>query len=409
VNEIQALLESFDALKSDSKRAALATIVKVKGSAYRRPGARMLIAPDGRTVGSISAGCLDRDVCERAQKVIASGTPQVATYDTTAAGDDVWGLGLGCAGLVEILIEPLGQNVPANQVLTFLGERLARRDVGVIVTVFRSLGAQTPNVGSRLMLTGVDQAFCTVEDPGLALKLADEARQALQEGRSRVKECGVQGGAVEAFIEVVWPPVPLVIFGAGDDAVPLARLAKEIGWHVTVVDNRSGYATSERFPSADMIVVVRPESAAQRVQVDDRTVAVVMTHNYAHDMELLKMLLLSPVRYLGVLGARNRTAAMLRALTEKESGLLEHDLERVYNPIGLDIGAETPEEIALAILAEIKAVTTGRPARFLRDRKGAIHDVIEAGDSPVSSMDKKGAATLTARPSHSGSGRPRGH
>ena len=387
MNEIQFLLESYDALKSDAKRAALATVVKVRGSAYRRPGARMLIAPDGRTVGSFSAGCLDRDVCERAQKVISSGAPQVAIYDTTAAGDDVWGLGIGCAGLVEILIEPLGQGATASHVLAFLGERLARRDPGVVVTVFRGLGAPTANVGSRLMLTGVGQAFCTVEDPRLALVLADEARQALQEGRSRVKESGVQGGTVEAFIEVVWPPVPLVIFGAGDDAVPLARLAKEIGWRVTVVDSRSGYATSERFPSADTIVVGRPESASQRVQVDERTVAVVMTHNYAHDMELLKMLLLSPVRYLGILGARNRTAAMLRALHEKEPGLLEHELERVYSPIGLDIGAETPEEIALAILAEIKAVTTGRPARFLRDRKAPIHDVIDAGGSPVSLMD----------------------
>ena len=383
MNEIQALLESFDALKSESKGTALASIVKVKGSAYRRPGARMLIAPDGRTVGSISAGCLDRDVCERAQKVIASGAPVVATYDTTGAGDDVWGLGLGCAGLVEILIEPLGQDAPANHVLTFLGERFARRDVGVVVTVFRSDGAATAKIGSRLMLTGNGEVFSTLEDPRLVEMLADEAKQALQVGRSRTKEIALQDGMVEALLEVILPSLPLVIFGAGDDAMPLARLAKEIGWHVTVADSRSGYATSERFPSADRILVVRPEAAMQSVQVDDRTAAVVMTHNYAQDLELLKLLLPSAVRYLGILGARNRTAVMLRTLKGQVPGLREHHLERVYSPIGLDIGAETPGEIALAILAEIRAVTTGRAASFLRDRRGPIHDVIDAGQSPV--------------------------
>lgn len=399
MNEIQVLLEAFGSLNRDQGQAALATIVKVTGSAYRRPGARMLIAPDGRTVGSISAGCLDRDVCERAQKVIVSGVPAVATYDTTAAGDDVWGLGLGCAGLVEVLIEPLGQDAPANHVLTFLGERVTRRDVGVVVTVFRSGGGAAGAVGSRLMLTEGGSGFCNVEDAQFAQLLTDEARQALQEGRSRVKEVAVPGGTTEALIEVVSPPAPLVIFGAGDDAVPLARLAKEIGWHVTVVDSRSGFATTERFPWADAVMVVRPEEAALRVPVGDRTAAIIMTHNYAHDLELLKMLLPSPVRYLGILGARGRTLVMLRAL--KEPGR-EHDLAKVYGPVGMDIGAETPEEIALAILAEIKAVCTGRSAGFLRDRKGPIHDPTDAGSASVGPVGGGGDITPAARRSHSG-------
>jgi xanthine dehydrogenase accessory factor len=340
----------------------------------------MLIAPDGRTVGSISAGCLDRDVCERAQKVIASAVPAVATYDTTAAGDDVWGLGLGCGGLVEVLIEPLGQVAPANHVLTFLGERVTRRDAGVIVTVFRGVGALTGSVGARLMLTETGPGICNVADARLVETLADAARQALQEGRSRVKEIVVSGGTAEALIEVISPPAPLLIFGAGDDAVPLARFAKEVGWHVTVVDNRSGYATAERFPWADVVVVARPAEAARRIPLDQRTAAVVMTHNYAHDFELLDMLLASPVRYVGMLGTRGRTLALLGAL--KEAGR-EHDLAKVYSPIGTDIGAETPEEIALAILAEIKAVSTGRSAGFLRDRGGPIHDRMDAGNVPA--------------------------
>ncbi len=376
VNEIKLLLESCATLKNDPARVALATIVKVQGSAYRGPGARLLIASDGRTVGSISAGCLESDLCERARKVIASGAPTVVTYDTTALGDNVWGLGLGCGGTIEVLIEPFIPDAAATPLLAFLGERLARRDAGVVATVFRASGGTTA-IGSRLALTAGGPGFCDIADPRLAEALLGEARAALQEGRSRVKECTAGEVTAEALIEVVWPPVPLVIFGAGDDAVPLARLANEVGWHVTVVDSRPGFATAERFPWADAVVVARPGALASRVSLDDRTVAVVMTHNFSHDRELLEMLLPSPVCYLGILGARSRTMAMLRALTEKGLAVRDHNLARLYSPVGLDLGAETPEEIALAILAEIKAVSTGRAAGFLRDRKGPIHDWME--------------------------------
>jgi xanthine/CO dehydrogenase XdhC/CoxF family maturation factor len=250
------------------------------------------------------------------------------------------------------------------------------------------------------MLTGSGPAFSGVEDPRLAQMLTDEAGQALREGRSRVREYAVPGGTAEVLIEVVSPPMPLVIYGAGDDAVPLARLAKEIGWHVTVVESRSGFATTERFPWADAVVVVRPEDAGPRVPLHDRTAAVVMTHNYGHDLELLKMLLPSPVRYLGILGARNRTMAMLRALREAGLAVAEHDLAKVYSPVGMDIGAETPEEIALAILAEIQAVTTGRTAGFLRDRRRPIHDPTDVGN-PSGLIGEDGGTPPAVRQGHS--------
>ena len=376
MNEIKLLLEACATLKNDPGRVALATIVKVQGSAYRGPGARLLIASDGRTVGSISAGCLEVDLCERARKVTASGAPTVVTYDTTALGDNVWGLGLGCGGTIEVLIEPFIPDAAATPLLAFLGERLARRDAGVVVTVFRGSGGTTA-IGSRLALTASGPGFCDIVDPRLAEALLGEARAALHEGRSRVKECTAGEATAEALIEVVWPPLPLVIFGAGDDAVPLARLANQVGWHVTVVDSRPGLVTAERFPWADAVVVSRPGAPAPGVSLDDRTVVVVMTHNFSHDRELVEMLLPSPIRYLGVLGARSRTMAMLQALTEKGLAVRDQNLARLYSPVGLDLGAETPEEIALAILAEIKAVSKGRAAGFLRDRKGPIHDWME--------------------------------
>jgi xanthine dehydrogenase accessory factor len=376
VNEIKLLLESCATLKNHPARAALATIVKVQGSAYRGPGARLLIAPDGRTVGSISAGCLENDLRERARKVVSSGAPTVVTYDSTALGDNVWGLGLGCGGTIQVLIEPLNPDAAATPLLAFLEERLARRDAGVVATVFRASGGTTA-IGSRLMLTAGGPGFCDLADPRLAEALRDEAREALQEGRSRVKECAVGEVTTEALIEVVWPPVPLLIFGAGDDAVPLARLATDLGWRVTVVDSRPGLATADRFPWADAVVVARPGTITPQLSLDDRTVAVVMTHNFSQDRDLLELLLPSPVRYLGILGARSRTQAMLRTIAESGSPVRDHDLARLYSPVGLDLGAETPEEIALAVLAEIKAVSAGRAAGFLRDRKGPIHDWME--------------------------------
>lgn len=187
-------------------------------------------------------------------------------------------------------------------------------------------------------------------------------------------------GRAEVFIEAILPPVPLVIFGAGQDAIPLVRFAKELGWHVTLVDPRPGYATRTRFSLADILIVCPPEEVLERVKIDERTVAAVMTHNFLHDAELLRTLLPSPVRYIGILGSKQRTRRLLDQVQETVRLHCDHSLSQVYGPIGLDIGAETPEEIALAIVAEIKAVLTGRLGGVLRNRLGPLHESGEAMD-----------------------------
>lgn len=206
-------------------------------------------------------------------------------------------------------------------------------------------------------------------------------------------------GKAEVFIEVIQPPVPLMIFGAGHDAVPLVRLAQELGWYVTLVDSRQADGTRERFPSADEVVLVRPEGisdseallrlrkhgalakrhevqqqSADRLRVNNRTMAVIMTHNYLHNLELLKILLPSPVRYLGILGPKSRTGKLLQDLQEQGITPSEQQLQRLYSPVGLNIGADTPEEIALSIVAEIQAVLGDRSGGSLRNYQGPIHE-----------------------------------
>jgi xanthine/CO dehydrogenase XdhC/CoxF family maturation factor len=213
-----------------------------------------------------------------------------------------------------------------------------------------------------------------IEDADLIAQIRDDAWKAFDDNRSTVKAYPLPTGKAEVFIEVIQPPVPLMIFGAGHDAVPLVRLAQELGWYVTIVDSRQADATRERFPSADEVILARPENISDRVRVDNRTVAVVMTHNYLHDLELLKTLLPSPVEYLGILGPKSRTEKLLQDLQEQGITPTEPQLQRLYSPVGLDIGADTPEEIALSIVAEIQAVLANHSGGSLRNKLGPIHD-----------------------------------
>jgi xanthine dehydrogenase accessory factor len=372
VNETQVLLNAVAALP-ETGRAALATVVKVTGSAYRGPGARLLIRPDGSTVGAVSAGCLERDLVERAQRVLASEAPALAIYDTSDLGENVWGLGIGCGGTVEVLIEPVHAGTPAARLLAFLGDRVAKRDTGVAAVVFRATGLKVA-VGSRLMQAEGQPIETGISDPPLVAWLRNQAEAAHLANRSAVTRYVAPTGSADVFIEAIAPPLPLAVFGAGDDALPLVQLADTLGWDVTLVDSRAGLAHAGRFPAANRIVIGQPDQVWDRVTLSAKTAAVVMTHNYAHDLSIVRRLLGSPVRYLGILGTRKRTAAMLRSLAGEGVLSAERVPAHVHAPIGMDIGAETPAEIALAVAAEVQAVCAGRGGGFLKARQGSIHD-----------------------------------
>ena len=370
MKELAAILSAQ--ARQPEQTAALATLVQASGSTYRRPGARLWISAGGESVGSISGGCLEQDVIEKAQGVMQNGQPLLLAYDTTSEEDLVFGAGLGCKGAVHILVEPVRPGSPAAGLIQFIAHLFERRRSGAAATVFRLQGLVQARLGDRLMLDPDGETFGNIQDPALQSKMLAAARQALLAGRSTTVEFELAAGTAEVFVEVIQPPAPLVIFGAGYDAAPLARLAKEVGFHVTVADVRPAYARPDRFPEADAVVVLRPEEIT-RLALNEQTAAVIMSHNYLTDRAFLKALLPLPLRYLGLMGPKDRGQRMLRELRQEGFAAGEALLRHIHNPVGLDIGAENPEQIALAILAEIQAVLSGHAGGSLRDKKSSIH------------------------------------
>lgn len=374
---IQAIVELASEARA-GEMLAMATVMKVRGSAYRRPGARMLVLPDGRTAGMISGGCLENDVRERARGVMASGQPVLVTYDSTAPEDIVFGLGLGCNGIVQILIEPLRAGDEAG-LTRFFSSCVSRRHTGRVATVFQS---DNFPLGARILRWPDAAVTSTVDDAALSDALL-RAFQETSARRTALRQIELPDGrSATVLLEAVTPPVPLTIFGAADDAIPVAVLAKSIGWHVSVVDARSEYATRERFPLVDAVLCLRPEalSASPQIVLPPDAMVMIMTHNFTHDRELLRVLLARPLRYVGILGPKSRTQRLLDELADDGVTFPEENLARLHGPAGLDLGAETPEEIAISIVGEMQAVLGQRGGGALRDRNAPIHD---PADQPI--------------------------
>ncbi len=371
---IQAIVELAKSARP-GEVLAMATVMKVRGSAYRRPGARMLMTADGRTAGMISGGCLENDARERGLDVIATGRPVLVTYDSTAPEDIVFGLGLGCNGIVQVLIEPLIAGDDSG-LLAFLSACVARRQMGRIATIFQ---ADSAPLGARVLRWPDGRVTSTCADPAVAATLVT----ALQENvarRNAVRGIDLpDGSSAGVLIETVAPPVPLIIFGAGDDAIPLAQAARLIGWHVTVIDARPAYATPERFPAADAVHCLRPEALAASTAVvfPPESMVMVMTHSFTRDKALLRDLLPRRLRYVGILGPKSRTRRLLDELADAGITFTDEALAQLHGPAGLDIGAETPEEIAISILGEMQGVLSQRTGGALRDRTAPIHDPVD--------------------------------
>lgn len=335
MKELQAIVRAL--LAPGTGETVLATLTAAAGSSYRRPGARLLLLPDGTRVGSISGGCLEEDVLVRARRVLATGRAETVVYDTTSENDLVWGVGLGCHGVVTVVIEKLPPR-PA-WALALADNFAARRPTSLAVTY---ASADPSTLGTRLRTTLPSSPT------------------------------GEPAGTI--FYNDIAPPTALVIYGAGDDAQPLARLAHELGWHVTIADPRAAFATADRFPTASALVVAPTAELVARTAPDPATLAVVMTHHYVHDVPLLRDLLPRPLVYLGLLGPKKRAASILADLARDDFSATPAQVARLHAPVGLDLGADSPEQVALAILAEMQAVLTGRDARSLRERTRPIHE-----------------------------------
>jgi xanthine dehydrogenase accessory factor len=368
MSEITDVLAAIESLSAKGERMALATIVAVRGSTYRRPGARLLVPEDGAPVGNISGGCLEGDVTDMARIVMEEGTARLAGWDLTADDDAVWGLGLGCNGAIEVFIEPAEQ---AAQVAGALRMALEEERPISVVTVLESA---RPGIepGARLVVKPQGDAEGTLGDGESDAAALAAAREQLALEKSEIRTLP---GDVRAFVEVLEPPLRLLICGAGHDAIPMVRAAAGLGWNAVVVDDRAVFLSKERYPEAAAFIHVEaPEDVAKTAPIDAHTFAVVMTHNFLRDKEYLRSLLSSPVSYIGMLGPAARTERLLMELRDEGVAITDEDRARIHGPAGLDLGSEGPEEIAQSIAAEIVAVRHARRGGFLKERPGPIHD-----------------------------------
>ncbi len=328
--ETAEILSRLAELRATGRRAALATVVRIVGSAYRRPGAKFLIEETGETLGSVSGGCLEADVREVAKSVMETGKPSLRHYSTGTDEDIVWGLGLGCNGLVDVFIQSATEGPLAE-----LADRLL-----------------------ELLAGDAPFAISTVLEGDLA--------GATAVGEAGGAASGVQTiGGRQVFVEVLPPPLHLIVCGAGDDARPLVAYAADAGFRVTLVDHRQGLMEPAWFPKAAQRILGRPEEPID-LPPAGRSLAVVKTHSLNHDREWVRRLLAEGLPYVGVLGPSLRTETILREIGRERD-------ERVYGPVGLDLAADGPRQVALSIVAELLAVVARREPRHLSQRVEAIH------------------------------------
>ena len=348
--------------------AVLATVVAVEGSAYRRPGAKMLVDPDSGGAGSITAGCLEDEVRAIAADVLDDGEPLVRTWDLTG-DDDVWGMGVGCNGVITVLLEPLDDS---------FAPVVAAHDAGEDVGVATVVGGDLPSGDRSVYRPG--EGFGDGDGGGgdlpgwLTDRLEAPLSELVDDDRSETVTVESDAGDAEVFLDGIRAPPDLVVFGSGHDVGPVVELAKLVDFRVTVVPFRGAQAGRERFPHADAVVSASPRDVADLREWDENTYAVVMSHNFVDDRFALAELLDTPVPYIGLMGPRERFEEMREDFREEGVEFTRDHLDRIYTPIGLSLGGDAPYQIAYSIVAELLAVANDRTPQHLGERAGPIHD-----------------------------------
>jgi len=389
LKELQDIVNAYDKAIKSGRQTALATVVLVEGSSYRRAGARMLITEDGQLTGAISGGCLEGDALRKARLVMAQSKPMLVTYDTTDDDDAKFGVGLGCNGIIHILIEPLfpqNYNSPIALFKTFL----SKREPVVLVTMFSLDDRHAAQPGTCLLMAADKRTAGSIADRQIADVVLADAGDVLKNGNS-VTKTYIYGNGYTCFIELLLPAVSLVIFGAGNDAIPLVQIASVLGWQATLIDGRANYAVPERFPLAHKIIITKPEQALSQFKTDERTALVLMTHNYNYDMAVLRQLLPLQLPYIATLGPKKRLNRMLDEFKADGMVITSEQLQSIYGPAGIDIGSDNADEIALAIIAEIQAVLNKRTINSLRDKTSVHHrhikNIMQEASAELKSAD----------------------
>lgn len=397
MKEIKDIVTAYEQATQAGKKTALATVVHVEGSSYRRPGARMLVTEDGQLTGAISGGCLEGDALRKARLVITQHKSLLVTYDTMDDDDAKLGVGLGCNGIIHILIEPISVEKQDNPIEK-LKDFLSKRQEAVLVTLFCLTDRHAAQPGTCLMMKGSGQVSGSLEETPTGALIISEAKKSLKGKVSRVKNYQIGDQPFTAFIEFLQPAVSLIIIGAGNDIMPLVQMAQILGWETTVVDGRPNYATAERFPAATRVLVAKVAHVLDQITLDAQTAFVLMTHNYNYDWAILKELMQREAAYIGVLGPKKKMDRMLADLAEDDIIPNSRQTDSLFGPVGLDIGAETSEEIALSVLSEIKAVLTKREGKFLRQKKEPIHPRHPLSQVPHNKTKQDSTSTCTWSP-----------
>jgi len=368
MKEIKNILENIKKATDLKLKTALATVVNVHGSSYRRTGARMLILEDGHWFGSVSGGCLEGDVIERARLVMNTGEKQLFKYDTRQNAENAFGMGYGCNGLLEILIEPITGNKNDLVYQQLLHTAFYSGQQGM-ATVYCTEDDTVAQLGERLHTSGLS----SISHEDLQAAVESDLMDVIEAGESKNKTYKIGGKKVKVFLEVFTPNINILIFGAVFHVIPLKRIANEIGFNVHVTDSFEPIQPIWNFPYADEISIIDEGAAKKIIDTTPNLAVVFLTHNFFYIKDQLPLALKSPAPYVGILGSRKKTQKILREAEINEINYNSEELAKIHYPIGLDIGANTPEEIALSIVAEIRSFFSGRSGEPLRKFEGAIH------------------------------------
>jgi xanthine dehydrogenase accessory factor len=365
VKEFKAILSAYKNMHLTDRKAALATVVKVKGSSYRSPGARMLIMDDGKWVGSISGGCLEGDALRKARLVMANEKPMTVTYDTREESNQNLGIGLGCNGVIDVLIEPITDK---NNPVHLFEQVVTSNEPVAMATIVRGEGT-----GEKMIVTANGEQRNSFSNQDISKIIEPSILEIFTSTKSETKLFPFEQKEVEVFVELIQPIISVIIFGGGFDARPVSQLAKSVGWEVQVTDECVAHIAPVFFPQADKLSLCQREFIDRDFNITPYTACILMSHNYEYDRDVLKKLIHSPAPYIGILGPRKRFDKMQEEFSKEEITLSIDQLHRIHSPIGLDIGAEAPDEIAVSIIAEIQSKFANRSGGFLKYNSGPIH------------------------------------
>lgn len=368
MKEIKAIVKAYDQIPSGVE-AALATVVRVEGSSYRRTGARMLVLDNGMWTGGISGGCLEGDALKRARLAINNSKPTLITYDNTDDDPHQIGVGLGCNGIIDVLFTPLDRSNANNPVEILKLCLRESRTTHILVTITHIESGRTSIRAGQVIKYNGPESLAILESAPIEAELNKTIVKQILESKSAPVTIKEHDAHIEAFIEILPPEISVVMMGHQYDVYPMSRLLKELGWRVSICGDILKLNPAIR----EFADTVKAGADFDELIIDEYTAIILMSHDYKTDKMNLVRSLATPASFIGMLGPRVRSEKIWKELDDSGHSIDPADFQRIHAPVGLDIGAVTPEEIALSLAAGIKASFADRNGTFLKLRQAPIH------------------------------------